>query len=49
MAIRHHKTKEAALKTLKSVTPKSFGAPNRKLKKSVWKTKEGWTSSVRVK
>ena len=47
MATRRHNTKREALNALKRVTPRSFGAPNRKLRKQVWKNADGsWTSSV---
>lgn len=49
MAIRHHKTKKQAMNSLKAITPKSYGTPNRKLIKKCWKTKNGWSSSVRPK
>ena len=49
MAYRHHKTKRAAKEYLKNVTPRSYGTPNRKIRKEVWERKDGWTSAVYIR
>jgi hypothetical protein len=48
-AIRHFRKKKEVLVGLKKVTPVSFGTPTRKLVKRYWKTKKGWTGSVKVR
>ncbi len=49
MVTRQHKTKRAAKEALEKITPTSFGTPKRKIRKRIFKTKTGYSSSVNLK